>query len=67
MDTFVGKILISHTEEEYEKNLLVALQEAFNGEYTIEEVEEPETPPTDAERIAELEEALAMLLDGVTE
>ena len=30
-------------------------------------VEEPENLPSDAERIAELEEALALLLSGVTE
>ena len=42
--------------------------EAFNGEYTIEDdgVEEP-TEQTQEERIAELEEALDMLLKGETE
>ena len=67
VDAFLGKTLSCHTDEEYEKNLLVAQQEAYNGEYTVEEVDEPEAPLTDAERIAELEEALAMLLNGVTE
>ena len=50
-----------------EANEEIARQEAYNGEYTIEDDGEPEAPPTDAERIAELEEALAMLLSGVTE
>ena len=50
-----------------EINEETAKREAYNGEYTVEEVDEPEAPPTDAERIAELEEALAMLLNGVTE
>ena len=45
----------------------IAKTEAYQGEYAIEEVDEPAAPPTDAERIAELEEALAMLLSGVTE
>ena len=41
--------------------------EAYEGKYTRDDDGEPETPPTDAERIAELEQALAMLLSGVTE
>lgn len=51
-----------------ETNEEIAKREAHNGEYTIEDdgVEEIHVP-TDAERIAELEEALAMLLNGVTE
>lgn len=66
VDTFVDKTLNCHTDEEYEKSLPIAQQEAYNGEYTVEEVDEPEIP-TDAERIAELEEALDMLLNEVTE
>lgn len=50
-----------------EVNEETAKREAYNGKYTIDEVDEPEAQPTDAERIAELEEALAMLLNGVTE
>ena len=51
-----------------EANEETAKQEAHNGEYTIEDDGIEEThEPTDAERIAELEEALAMLLNGVTE
>mgnify|MGYP003296402933 CR=1 FL=1 len=50
-------------------NLELAKQEAYNGEYTIADDGEPEVEaePTHEERIAELEEALAMLLSGVTE
>lgn len=45
-----------------------AKREAHNGEYTIEDDGVEETnEPTNAERIAELEEALALLLSGVTE
>lgn len=52
-----------------ESNEEIARQEAYNGEYTIEDdgQPEPEAQPTEAERIAELEEALDMLLSGVTE
>ncbi len=51
-----------------EVNEEIAKQEAYNGEYTIEEdgQPEPEAQPTESERIAELEEALALLLSGVT-
>ena len=51
-----------------EANEEIAKREAHNGEYTIEDDGVEEThEPTDKERIAELEEALAMLLNGVTE
>ena len=52
-----------------EVNEEIAKQEAYNGEYTIEEDGQPEqeVQATDAERITDLEEALALLLSGVTE
>lgn len=52
-----------------EANVEIAKSEAYNGEYTIEDdgQPEPEQPMTDEERIAQLEEALALLLSGVTE
>lgn len=51
-----------------EANEEIARREAYNGDYIIVEVpdEEPEVP-TQEERIKELEEALALLLSGVTE
>ena len=51
-----------------ETNEECAKQEAYNGEYTIEDdgVEET-TEPTPEERIAELEEALELLLSEATE
>ena len=55
-------------EAVFEVNLPIAQKEAYNGEYTVEDdgVEEV-AEPTQEERIAELEEALALLLSGVTE
>lgn len=52
-----------------EANMEIAKREAYNGEYTIEDdgQPEPEQPMSDAERIAQLEEALELLLNGVTE
>ena len=52
-----------------EANEEIAKREAYNGEYTIEDdgQPEPEQPMSDAERIAQLEEALELLLNGVTE
>lgn len=57
------------TADNLEANEAIAKAEAYNCEYTIEDdgQPEPEAQPSDAERIAELEEALAMLLSGVTE
>ena len=50
-------------------NLTLAEKESYNGEYTIEDDGQPEpvVEPTESERIAELEEALTLLLSGVTE
>lgn len=52
-----------------EANEEIAKREAYNGEYTIEDDGQPEPEPkqTPEERIADLEEALALLLSGVTE
>ena len=51
-----------------ESNEEIAKKEAYNGEYTIEDdgQPEPEVQPTDAERIAELENMMNALL-GVSE
>ena len=51
-----------------EENIDIAKTESYNGEYTIvdDDVEES-AEPTPEERIAELEEALEMLLNGVVE
>lgn len=51
-----------------EANEEIAKREAHNGDYTVEDDGmEESAEPTQADRIEELEEALAMLLDGVTE
>ena len=54
-----------------EANEEIAAAEAYNGEYTVEDdgLEETEetTERTQEERIKDLEEALEMLLSGVTE
>ena len=66
----VEQDLFYDVEKPYsEQNEELAKKEAYQGEYTIEDDGhlEPEPQPTDAERIAELEEALALLLSGVTE
>lgn len=64
------EVTLSEVQLSYsESNEEIAKKEAYNGEYTIEDdgLPEPEAPHTDAERIAELEEALELLLSGVTE
>ncbi len=51
-----------------EINEASAAKNAYNGEYTIEDDGQPEMEAvTTEQRIADLEEALAMLLSGVTE
>lgn len=51
-----------------EENEEIAKQEAYNGEYTVEDDGVEETiESTPEERIAELEEALELLLSGATE
>lgn len=63
----IEEILYPVTMGWNEANEQIAKKEAYNGEYTIEDDGQQEAQPTDAERIAELEEALDMLLNGVTE
>lgn len=52
-----------------ESHLAIAQKEAYHGEYTVVDdgMPEPVAEPTTEERIAELEEALELLLSGVTE
>lgn len=49
----------------------IARKEAYNGEITIEDDGQPEHEPTEGEKlradVAELKEALDLLLSGVTE
>jgi len=62
-------ILSPVTMDWNEANEEIAKREANNGEYTIEDDGQPEpaAEPTPEDRIAELEEALALLLSGVTQ
>ena len=59
--------IIEKTSPYSEEMEEAAKREAYNGEYEIIDDGQPDPPRTDAERIAELEEALEMLLSGVTE
>lgn len=64
----IEKVILNKSMTWSETNEEIAKKEAYNGEYTIEDdgVEEA-AEPTQEERIAQLEEALALLLSGVTE
>ena len=57
------------TQAVYDANYPIAEKEAVPGTINVtgEFAPEPEVPPTEAERITALEEALDMLLSGVTE
>jgi len=59
------KTLFCKNQGEFDECYPVAEKEAV-GQITVDGAFDPEEP-TDAERIAELEEALDMLLSGVTE
>lgn len=52
-----------------EVNEQIAAKESYQGKYTVEDdgLPEPEVVPTTEERVADLEEALGMILSGVTE
>lgn len=62
----IEQLFLDKTISWSESNEEIAKREAYNGEYTIDDdgIEEAYTPE---QRIAELEEALALLLSGVTE
>ena len=48
-------------EENLERNIAVAISEAYNGEYTIDDDGEPEPPPTEQEQLrADVDFLLAM-------
>ena len=61
------QIFLDKTVPWNETNEELAKREAYNGEYTVEDDGQPEPEATPEERIAELEEALSLLLSGVTE
>lgn len=61
------QIFLDKTVPWNETNEELAKREAYNGEYTVEDDGQPEPEATAEERIAELEEALSLLLSGVTE
>ena len=62
----IEQVFIEKAMQWSEKAEEIAKQESYNGEYTIED-DGQEEPQTTDQRIAELEEALALLLSGVTE
>lgn len=71
VDIFLDKTLNCHTDEELEKGLLIAKQEAYNEEYTIEEVEDEVAEPTPQEdtdaMLIDHEYRLTLLELGLTE
>lgn len=61
------QIFLNKTVPWNETNEELAKREAYNGEYTVEDDGQPKPEATAEERITELEEALNLLLSGVTE
>ena len=60
-------VTIECKKEYFESNLAIAKREAYNGEYTVEDIPDPEHEPTAEERIAELEAINAALEDALCE
>ena len=46
VDTFVDKTLNCYTDEEYEQNIQIAQQEAYEGKIDVVDVADPEPEPT---------------------
>lgn len=66
------KLLLTNSSYPYsEENLEKAKQESYNGEITIEDDGQPEPEPSESEQLRsdvnELQEALNLILSGVTE
>ena len=53
-------VQISCTDSNFESNYAIAQKEAYNGEIEVEGIPEPQTEPTIDERVATLEESLAI-------
>lgn len=67
--SLVEKVLGCETEEAFVASLEIAKQESYNGEYTVVDDGQPnvEEHGTNDERLTDLEEAVALILSGVTE
>ena len=63
----IKPVFLEKTMSWSEGNEQIVRNEAYNGESTIEEDGREDLPLGQEGRIAELEEALALLLSGVTE
>lgn len=59
--------ILCSTQAVFDANYPIAEAEAFPGSIKVTGEFDPDAPPTEAERIAELEAALDLLLSGVTE
>lgn len=63
----LDKAIECPTQAAYVANYAIAEKEAIPGTIEVSGEFDPDQPRTDSERIAELEEALELLLSGVTE
>lgn len=65
----IEQVLLDKSMPWSQSNEAIAKAEAYNGEYFVEDdgQPEPEAVPTTEERVTDLEEALGMILSGVTE
>jgi hypothetical protein len=66
VQTFTSAV-IECGEAVFEANFSIAQKEAYNGEVTVEDIEDPETEPTTEERVTELENTIVSLEDAICE
>ena len=55
------------SDANFEANYAIAQAEAYNGDVTVEEVEDPVVPPSTEERVTALEDALAQTDEAAIE
>lgn len=60
-------VAILATAADYDKQMAFAKAEAYNGEVTVEDIEDPITEPTTEERVTELENTIVSLEDAICE
>lgn len=65
--TFLDKSFCCETDESLEQGLAIAQREAYNGEYTVEEVEDPVTEPTQLDALEAQVVYTAMMTDTLLE
>lgn len=65
-EIFASK-MIECSEDTFDSNLAIAQREAYNGEYTVEDIEDPIVEPTQLDQIEAQVVYTAMMTDTLLE